>query len=108
MRIQYKPIVWCILSIKRQGFEPFYKVLAGWGDDWRLNSGITNHIKEDGRHNFMGVSGSIYSCEPQTYGVNELSRKILTSVLEKADKEGVFVYVMPEETDWDSLKYLGL
>jgi hypothetical protein len=62
----YTPDNWVVLKIDIE--ETFYKILAGWsggyldGDSWRMNSGIERVEEVGDFYNFIGSSGSIYSC----------------------------------------------
>lgn len=64
----HTPDNWRIIKISPHNEEPWYRILAGWsggyldGDSWRMNSGISK-VEEDGDYiNFIGESGSVYSC----------------------------------------------
>lgn len=66
--MKYNPDNWIIVKIAFPDKEVLYKILAGWsggyldGDAWRMNSGI-DKVEVDGDIiNFIGTSGSVYSC----------------------------------------------
>lgn len=72
--MEYIPDNWVIIRIQHQG-ETYHKVLAGWtgsytsGDSWRMNSGITKVVEEPLHWLFHGVSGSVYRCNKDRYGL---------------------------------------
>lgn len=63
----YQPDGWCIIKMPN---ENDFRVFASWaggyihGDSWRVNSGISSYTIDEasGFVDFMGDSGSVYSC----------------------------------------------
>ena len=70
----YIPEEWILVEIKSD--TPHYRVFGSWrggylsGDSWRMNSGVTSVSKEGDYFLFNGVSGSIYKCHKETYGIS--------------------------------------
>ena len=64
----YHPDKWLVLKFITPD-ETFYKLFACWaggythGDSWKLNSGITSVVAKGNTIEFLGNSGSIYSCK---------------------------------------------
>lgn len=81
------PDLWVILKITVAEEQPLYKVFASWrggyttGDSWKLNSGITKVIAEENSWLFLGSSGSIYSCNKDTYGTTTYTQGVLNKLL---------------------------
>lgn len=107
---KYVPDSWVIVEINSQQHGKIQKVLAGWyggylyGESWKLNSGIED-VQIDGKvYNFIGHSGSVYSC----YHANERLSGYLNSVymsLEKDLKElGATIRIVPVEEFLKDLK----
>lgn len=78
------PDRWVVIEAKSPT-DTIQKVFAGWsggyldGDSWRLNSGIVE-TKEDGDYlEFIGVSGNVYRCHKQGYGMNAYMASIYDS-----------------------------
>lgn len=73
---EYKPDSWVVIKMMHKD-ETFYKVLGGWaggytqGSSWRLNSGITRaeYDVSNDQLRFYGSSGSVYVCNPESYGL---------------------------------------
>ncbi len=65
---EYMPEQWVILKIVSEEHGTVYKVFGSWrggfadGDNWRLNSGITEVDEQDQYYDFSGYSGSVYRC----------------------------------------------
>ena len=85
----HTPDNWVILEITPSNEETFYKILAGWsggyltGDSWRMNSGIAK-VEEDGDYiNFIGESGSVYSCHKES----EMLRMNCAGIYEQMKKQ---------------------
>ena len=63
----YTPDAWVIVRLSGKG-EVVDKVFGGWyggylhGDSWRLNSGITEVKDRGDNYEFVGSSGSSYTC----------------------------------------------
>jgi hypothetical protein len=102
----YSPNRWVVLKIK-----DVYKVLAGWSggyldaDEWRMNSGISK-VEEDGDYYlFHGYSGSTYKCHKKGYGLTGLTASILDRTKTDADKIGLLIEVIPEDTNWMEIDY---
>ena len=101
----YNPDNWVVLKISdSKGF--FYKVLGGWsggylsGNSWRLNSGVSDVIFEDGMFFFYGASGSCYECHSDSYGLKMNNAHVVELLQSKQAESGVIVQLMPEDTEW--------
>lgn len=101
------PDNWVIIKIN--GNDPHYRVLAGWsggyatGDSWKLNSGVIRIDEVDGRLNFTGASGSVYSCGINSYGLRMNNGYIWDKL---KDIHGDLVEMLPEDTDWKSVDWI--
>lgn len=98
----YYPDCWVVLKMSEG-----YKVLAGWsggyleGNSWRMNSGITKVDVTKGGFIFYGVSGSLYVCHEDCYGLRMSNAGIYNQLKEKFDH----IVLMPEDTDWINLEW---
>jgi hypothetical protein len=105
---EYRPDKWVVVKI---GEENLYKVFACWyggyagSDSWKLNSGITRATLEGNVYYFEGSSGSVYECHKDIYGTNFYGSSVLHNMIDRAEKAGYTIEVMPEETNWLELKY---
>jgi hypothetical protein len=101
---EYYPDGWTIVKV--EGSDPHYRVFGSWsggyldGDSWRLNSGITRCIKEQGNYIFEGTSGSIYICHEAGYGrLNAFSHGVLQDIV---DDENTHV---ADKQEWETIDY---
>ncbi len=86
---KYTPDTWVIIRIKVGDSKPLFKVVGGWhgnyleGNNWRINSGITNisYNKDTNNYNIEGSSGSNYIVHKSAERVSEATRSILSRVL---------------------------
>lgn len=107
---EYEPDRWMVLRITTARTK-IYKVFATWvggytgSDAWKMNSGITGATMTDGRWEFAGHSGSIYSCHEHSYGVTGYGSHVLANFQEEAKGVDAEITVMPEATDWATLDY---
>lgn len=75
MMAEHFPDKWQILEIKTPEHTT-QKVLASWygnfagADEWRLSSGITEAVENEGHYLFHNVSGSIYKCFKESQGMS--------------------------------------
>jgi hypothetical protein len=83
------PDKWVVLEMKADSLESSRKVFAGWyggfagADRWKLSSGIIGEKDFDQYIEFENVSGSIYRCNKDTYGMSVYMNDIFTSWLER-------------------------
>jgi hypothetical protein len=107
----YNPDKWLVVKITGKDTPPIYKVFACWyggylgSDSWKLNSGITAVIEKDDYFFFYGSSGSVYSCRKGSYGANEYGHGILQNMIDRIEKAGGTIEILPEETNWLEIKY---
>lgn len=107
----YTPDKWVVVKIEGKEFPLTYKVFACWyggylnGDSWKMNSGITKVTKEEDFYLFEGYSGSVYKCHEKTYGSNSYGVSILLNIIKKSDEVGVYIDVLPEDTNWLDISY---
>jgi len=100
-----QPDVWVMLRItsKLVPAKPVYKILAGWYDIWKLNSGCTS-VRTDGDYYvFTGSSGSRYRCHENLYRTNYLTGSVLTDLQENMTTSTI--QLMPETTNFLELDY---
>jgi hypothetical protein len=109
---EYIPDKWVVVKIT--GYKdspPVHKVFACWyggwsgSDSWKLNSGITKATLEGFVYSFEGSSGSVYLCHEDTYGTNMYGNGVLGNMIVNAEKNGVTVEILPEDTNWLELNY---
>jgi hypothetical protein len=99
----YTPDRWVVIKIIRTE-DIVYKVFACWyggytgGDSWKVNSGITGVVEEDGCYIFSGSSGSTYTCHRERYGTNLYGQGVLSNIIEQASSHGVTIEIMHEDT----------
>lgn len=73
--MKYNPDRWMLLEIESPEGKKFLKVFAtcagGYtgGDSWRINSGVDKVVDNEDKWDFIGASGSCYSCFKGGYGV---------------------------------------
>lgn len=107
---EYTPDKWVVVKIEGEKFPLTYKVFACWyggylgADSWKLNSGIEKIVKQDNCYLFEGYSGSTYKCHEGGYGTNMYGHGALQDIIEKSKKVGVTVEILPEDTDWLTIK----
>lgn len=89
--MKYCPDKWVVVEFETEG-KTIQKVLATWygdytsGDSWRLSSGITEVIDNDGQYIFINESGSEYDCPKELYGMNWYTESIYNSWRTEADE----------------------
>lgn len=104
----YTPDKWVMVKI---GDENLYKVFACWyggyagSDSWKLNSGVTKVTKEGHVYAFEGSSGSVYYCHEDCYGTNFYGGSVLASMIESAEKSGITIEVLNDDTNFMELIY---
>jgi hypothetical protein len=112
---EYRPDKWVVVKITGPEYPPIHKVFACWyggwagSDSWKLNSGITQvntRINKDRKiYSFEGSSGSVYECHEDCYGYNMYGGSVLNGMIEKAEKNGITIEILPEETNWLEINY---
>jgi hypothetical protein len=72
------------------------------GEQWKLNSGITQVNLQDNTVEFTGTSGSVYICprHGSAYRTSAYSYGILKQLLESKEYA---VRVLPYNTNWNKL-----
>jgi hypothetical protein len=107
---EYHPDRWVVVKITSPDAK-LYKVFACWSggyagsDSWQMNSGITRAQLINDRWEFIGYSGSVYSCHEQAYGTNAYGNNVLQNFIDKMPSQGATIEIMPEATDWATLDY---
>ena len=107
----YAPDRWLVVKITGQDYPPVHKVFACWyggyldGDSWKLNSGITKVTETNDYFFFDGSSGSTYACRKGSYGANGYGSSILSGLIQKLEKNGGKMEILPEETKWMEIDY---
>ena len=99
----YNPDSWVVVKCPTDGHM---RVLAGWfggytqSDSWRINSGITKcEETERGTFKFYGSSGSVYSCNKDSYGLRRNNASVWYQ-LEELGWE-----LMDKRYDWANMDY---
>ena len=107
------PDRWLVVRIVTDK-ERLYKVFATWSggytgsDSWKMNSGITHATLVNDHWEFVGYSGSVYSCHKDAYGTNGYGGNVLQTFIDQMPTQGATMEVMPESTDWAALDYDAL
>ena len=108
---EYIPDKWVVVKITSDKSPPIHKVFACWyggyagSDSWKLNSGITRAYEEGQCFMFDGSSGSTYICHKADYGMNMYGGGVLMNMRENAEKNGITIEILPEETNWMEINY---
>ncbi len=94
---KYVPDKWVVLRITnvKDPTNVVEKVLAGWKDFWRLNSGISAVEVLDDKYIFKGYSGSSYVCYKDREGFTDYSKSILKQI-NKANKDHATIEVIEQ------------
>ena len=103
----YRPDIWQVIEITSPT-ETIYKVFATWyggytaGEQWKLNSGITQVNVHENTIEFTSISGSVYICPKHgsAYRTSAYSYGILNQLLESKEYA---VRVLPYNTNWNKL-----
>jgi len=107
----YRPDKWVVVKITSDKHSPIHKVFACWyggwagSDSWKLNSGITKATLEGNVYSFEGSSGSVYECHKDTYGTNMYGSGVLQNMIDTAQKNGITIEILPEETNFLEIDY---
>lgn len=98
---------WTIVKIG--GDNPHYRLFVSWpggyldGDSWIMNSGIIK-VEEDGEwYLFCGVSGSVYRCHKNGYGVaSSYNNSVLLAYKHRLGDKFEILQDKPDvmNTDW--------
>lgn len=83
--VVYAPHCWVVVKISsKKTTQVGHKLFACWygggfvgSDSWKLNSGIVSVTKKNDRLDFLGHSGSIYSCGMGCYGTTSHGTGVL-------------------------------
>ena len=108
---EYIPDKWVVVKITGVDTPPVHKVFACWyggyagSDSWKLNSGITKATLEGNVYSFEGSSGSVYECHKDIYGTNMYGHGVLNNMIDRIEKAGGKVEILPEETNWLEINY---
>ena len=107
----YRPDKWVVVKITSKEYPQIHKVFACWyggwagSDSWKLNSGITKATLEGNVYSFEGSSGSVYECHKDCYGTNGYGHGVLNNMIDRVEKIGGTVEVLPQETNWLEINY---
>jgi hypothetical protein len=77
MMTEYFPDNWQVIEIKTPE-STIQKVLASWWctTTWRLSSGITEAVENEGHYLFHNESGSIYKCFKDSQGMSAYTTSV--------------------------------
>jgi hypothetical protein len=101
----YIPRNWVMLKVSSKEYGVFYKVLASWGDSWKLSSGTTSMEYTELGFKFPQISNSEYICHRHCYGLSLYTANILHSFTKDLDGTDYTVELLDEQTDWASITY---
>ncbi len=77
------PDLWMIYSIYTPEHGRIDKVVASWfggfarGQSWRMSSGITKIVDQEGYYEIHNASGSIYKCYKESEGASSYTYGIM-------------------------------
>jgi hypothetical protein len=54
---------------------------------------------------FDGSSGSTYACHKAEYGTSGYGHGVLQNMIVNAEKNGITIEILPEETNWLEINY---
>jgi hypothetical protein len=106
----YYPDKWVVIKLSGGEVDGTpYKVFGCWyggymgSDSWKVNSGITKVVFEDGIYTFDGVSGSSYKCPVNGYGLSSYGVGVLNRMISASKGIGVTIEILPEDFDFRSI-----
>jgi hypothetical protein len=107
------PENWVVIKIK-QKHRTTYKVFAEWrggyatGDSWRMNSGIKSATFDGEYYDFEGVSGSVYHCHRDNYGIRGIyACGILNNTIERwVEADAGWIEILDENTNFADVEYV--
>jgi len=108
---EYRPDKWLVVKITGPDDPPIHKVFGSWyggylgTDSWKLNSGITKVTLEKSWYLFEGSSGSVYSCNRDSYGASGYGYTVLNDMIERVKDKGISFEILPAETNWLEIHY---
>ena len=83
MMTDYFPDKWVVIELSSPE-HTIRKVLASWygngftsSDSWRVSSGITEAVENEGHYLFHNESGSIYKCFKESQGMSAYTAGML-------------------------------
>jgi hypothetical protein len=86
----YTPDLWVIAKMSQDN-DTVCKVFGSWyggymgSDSWQLSSGITKIVEHDDRYEIHNVSGSIYDCYKNSFGMSSYSLSVWNSFVKKQE-----------------------
>lgn len=110
---EYNPDYWQVIKVTSTEGKVFYKVFGTWvggyvqGESWRMNSGIKS-VEEEGDYLlFHGFSGSTYKVVNKDFSYRTVlyTQSVLDYMMQKCDKVGAKMELLPFETTWKELNY---
>jgi hypothetical protein len=99
MMTEYTPDKWVVVEIVSPEHTT-QKVLASWygnfagADEWRLSSGITESVENEGHYLFHNESGSIYNCFKELQGMSAHTAGIFEDWVKDLPKD---MYIIIDE-----------
>ena len=99
----YEPDDWVVVEVRYLNGDVERKVMAGWagsytsGRSWKLSSGITDEtISPEKKFVFKNYSGSVYICDPNSYGLDWYTASMLKAIENDAVEYGAKVTLLAE------------
>jgi hypothetical protein len=74
----YVPYAWVVVKLNIEQ-ETHYKILADFGDEWRLSSGIVQIVDCDHFYKIYNYSGSVYHCYKDSQRMSGYTEGIYTA-----------------------------
>ena len=97
------PHYWVVVKVTN-GHDVHYRLFGTWsggylhGDNWRLNSGITEVTRDGDYYYFHGASGSCYKCFVNAYGVaNSYGQSVLDELMQQ---DMMRLELVENQEDW--------
>lgn len=108
--INYVPDNWIVVRVNDlEKNTVYYRLLSGWESgflqqaEWRLNSGIAMCAEVSDHYLFFSVSGSIYKCHKNAYGLRVNTIDIFSKCQQEYGEDNF--KMMPEGVDWVGLDW---
>lgn len=106
--MNYTPDTYQFMRISSdQDTDVIVKLFAVWvggyltGDSWKLNSGVTNIIKDEEVFHVHGYSGSVYTISAVQTPMTSYGSGIMSKILDSGVRQGINVELISLE---DALK----
>ena len=102
----YSPRLWAIVRFEWDPGEVYYKILADFGDTWKLSTAIDHcELRDWRRFAFKCESGATYMCHPDDYGLTLLTAELLGNLETNANAQGTTVVALGKDVNFLNMDY---